>query len=151
MRQYTLQRLTSHIFKCVDRRWDVDFLTLSKLIKEDRLGRILEFNTHFDRYRPETPAPSWRTDISRPGNGPVFDLGTHLLDQVVVLFGLPRSVTGFLLQQRQGPESNGADSFTIVLKYEGEMVVNVKSAVISAEQEQLRFWIRGHKGSYKKV
>lgn len=85
-----------------------------------------------------------------PAGGAIYDLGTHLLDQVVHLFGLPARVTGFLGAQRENNVTNYEDSFTVLLHYTNGLLVTAKGAVISPEEKQLRFWIRGDKGSYKK-
>ena len=132
-----------------DRRWDADFLTLSELIKKGTLGRIVEFETHFDRYRPEILPGGWKTKPS-PGGGAVYDLGTHLIDQVVATFGLPKKITGFIGTQRENNTNGLEDSCTVLLHYDG-MLSTVKAAVVSPEVNQLRYWVRGVKGSYKKV
>lgn len=132
-----------------NRRYDRDFLTVRKLISEGAFGRIVEFETHFDRHRPDMPvAQSWKTD---PANySAVFDLGTHLLDQVVCAFGsLPKKITGFVGTQREGNTIGLEDSFTAILHYDG-LTATAKAAVVSPEAEQLRFWIRGTKGSFRK-
>ena len=122
---------------------------MQKLLKEGTFGRLVEFETHFDRHRPEAgPGSSWKK-IPGPGAGVVYDLGTHLMDQVVVLFGFPKRVTGFVGSQRQDG-SGFEDSCTILLHYEN-MVATVKAAVVSPGEKQLRYWIRGTKASYKKV
>lgn len=136
-----------------NRRWDADFLTLKKLIKDDMLGRIVEFETHFDRHTPENPQ-TWRQQ-ALPGVGQVYDLGTHLLDQVVHLFGMPERITAFVGNQRTsvivgGESRGGEDCFTVLLHYGNGLMVTVKAACISPESEQLRFWVRGDKGSYRK-
>ncbi len=136
-----------------NRRWDTDFLTLSALLKDAKLGRVVEFETHFDRHRPEAPAPSstWKAK-PLPGGGAAYDLGTHLIDQVVVLFRLPDKITGFVGSQREHNPENVEDSCTILLHYESRgLLATVKAGVVSPETEQLRFWVRGEKGSYKKV
>lgn len=135
-----------------DRRWDSDFLTLSKLLDTAVLGRIVEFETHFDRYRPQASPTGWKSQVL-PGGGVVYDLGSHLIDQVVLRFGLPQRITGFVGSQREGTGSGPKgyeDSCTILLHY-GGMLATVKAAVVSLEVEQLRFWVRGEGGSYKKV
>lgn len=132
-----------------DRRWDTDFLTLSQLIDRNAFGRIVEFETHFDRYRPEAARGGWKTKVL-PGGGAIYDLGTHLIDQVVVKFGLPKRVTGFIGTQRQNNTNGFEDSCTVLLHYD-HMLATVKVAVVSLEAEQLRFWVRGEKASYKKV
>jgi predicted dehydrogenase len=79
--------------------------------------------------------------------------GTHSIDQAVVLFGRPKSVTAFFRVQR-GIESEVEDSFTIVLQYDGaqkELLVTVKTCVVTPMQQQLKYLIRGTEGSYLKV
>lgn len=134
----------------IDRRWDADFTTISKLVKSGALGRVAEFETHFDRHRPEMPTTgSWKTRTI-PGGSALYDLGTHLIDQVVHLLGLPKKVTGFIGSQRENNDSGYEDSFTLLLHYD-QILATVKGAVISPEEKQLRFWVRGDKGSFKKV
>jgi predicted dehydrogenase len=135
----------------VDRRWDSDFLTVSELIESNKLGRIAEFETHFDRHRPElATGGSWKTK-PLPGGAAVYDLGTHLIDQVVQIFGIPKKITGFSGSQRESNPSGYEDSFTILMHYENNLLATVKASVVSPESKQLRFWVRGTKGSYKKV
>lgn len=132
-----------------DRRWDSDFLTLSDLIRNGTLGRIVEFETHFDRHRPQGQTAGWKTGL-HPGGGAVYDLGTHLIDQVLVAFGMPKRVTAFIGSQLTNNVTGYEDSFTVLLHYD-RMIATVKAAVISPEVEQLRYWVRGENGSYKKV
>ncbi|KAL2255425.1 hypothetical protein VTK26DRAFT_3403 [Humicola hyalothermophila] len=101
----------------------------------------------------------------RDGGGVVYDLGTHLVDQVVVLFGMPTGVWARFARQREGrlvkgeekeeEEEEGEDepdSVNAVLSYAGSgMLVHVRIGVISVESRQLRFWVRGTKGSYHKT
>ncbi|KAL2010344.1 hypothetical protein VTN00DRAFT_6151 [Thermoascus crustaceus] len=133
-----------------NRRWDADFVTLSKLVKNGSLGRIVEYETHFDRHRPELPAVStWKTQVI-PAGGAIYDLGTHLLDQAVHLFGKPDRVTGFVGSQRENNTTSFEDSFTVLLHYNRGLLVTAKAGVVSPEENQLRFWVRGDKGSFKK-
>ncbi|KAL4980150.1 hypothetical protein BDW66DRAFT_125741 [Aspergillus desertorum] len=135
-----------------NRRWDADFVTLSKLIKNGQLGRVVEFETHFDRHRPQEPAPTvskWKNKVV-PGGSAIHDLGSHLLDQAVYLLGKPDRVTGFVGSQREVNTSGYQDSFTVLLHYKSGVLVTAKAGVVSAEEEQLRFWVRGDKGSFKK-
>lgn len=130
-----------------NRRWDSDFLTLSKYIKNGSLGRVVEFETHFDRHRPDEPTDNWK--LAQPAGAVIYDLGTHLMDQVVHLYGLPKRITGFLGSQREQNPSGFVDSCTVLLHYEG-MLATVKAGVVSPEVSQLRYWVRGDKGSFKK-
>ena len=135
-----------------NRRWDTDFLTFRKLQRDGVFGRLVEFETHFDRYRAERP-DTWKGTLGmNNAGGVVYDLGTHLIDQVVVAFGMPQEVTGIFANQR-GDEGE-PDSITALLHYtEGKtkgLLATVKAAVISPETAQLRYWVRGTKGSFRK-
>lgn len=142
-----------------NRRWDADFLTVQHLLHEGKLGRIHEFDTHFDRYRPEA-SRSWKSTLTMAdGNGAIYDLGTHLLDQVYVLFGKPAAAYGRFVNQREGRLVSGAggledepDSVYATLSYPGRgLLVHVRIGVLSAESKQPRFWLRGSRGSYHKT
>lgn len=141
-----------------NRRWDADFLTVQKLLKEEKLGRIYEFETHIDRYRPNPPT-DWKATLThKEGFGAIYDLGAHVLDQVYVLFGKPTAVFAKLIQQRSGkfvsgdgPAEAQPDSVNTVLTYETGLIVHVRIGVLSAESKQPRFWVRGTKGSYHKT
>ena len=135
-----------------NRRWDSDFLTVLKLLERRTLGRVVEFETHFDRHRPDAPDPAstWKAKFV-PGGGAVYDLGAHLIDQAVIAFGLPDKVTGFVGSQREQNPGGVEDSCTVLLHYGSGLLATVKAAVVSPEEQQLRYWIRGDKGSYKKV
>ena len=80
----------------------------------------------------------------------MYDLGTHLIDQVIHLFGFPNEVTGFVGTQRENNSAGFEDSATILLHYDG-LLASIKATVVSPETQQLRYWIRGTKGSFKKV
>ncbi len=73
-----------------------------------------------------------------------------MIDQVVLKFGLPDRITGFIGSQRKENATGIEDSCTILLHYKG-MLATIKAAVVSPEVEQLRYWVRGEEGSYKKV
>lgn len=86
----------------------------------------------------------------------VYDLGTHLMDQCIVLFGFPDRVTGVVTAWRAG-ERLSEDNFTILLHYdrvegkrEQPLLCTVKAGIVSPEVEQMRYWVRGTKGSFKK-
>lgn len=86
-----------------------------------------------------------------PGGSAVYDLGAHLLDQAVYLLGLPKRVTGFIGSARAVNTSGFEDSFTVLLHYANGTMVTAKATVVSPEEDQLRFWVRGENGSFKKV
>ncbi|KAF7560799.1 hypothetical protein G7046_g3351 [Stylonectria norvegica] len=135
-----------------NRRWDSDFLTVKHLISQGTLGRVHEFNSHFDRYRAEA-SQNWKSQLELAQGGSVlYDLGTHLIDQAYVLFGLPKSVRGRLLNQRAGKvDLKTPDSLSIDLAYENGLQVRASVSILSAETTQPRFWVRGTKGSFHKL
>lgn len=133
-----------------NRRFDSDFLTLRKYIEDGSLGRVVEFETHFDRHRPDMPANTTWKIVARPGVSVVYDLGSHLMDQVVHLFGIPQRITGFVGTQRENNNSGVADACTILLHYHDGLLATVKAGVVSPETDQLRYWVRGTKGSFRK-
>ncbi|RFU33020.1 hypothetical protein B7463_g3325, partial [Scytalidium lignicola] len=133
-----------------NRRWDSDFLTVRKLVETGTIGRVVEFETHFDRWKPVRPE-TWKGTLGMDqAGGVIYDLGVHVIDQVYVLFGLPKSVTCVFSNQRNdGGEE--PDSFTVLLGYgKGGPLVTAKAGVMCVAVEQLRFWVRGTKASYQK-
>jgi predicted dehydrogenase len=133
-----------------NRRWDTDFLTVQKLLADDAIGRVVEFETYFDRYKPIRPE-TWKGTLTmEKAGGVIYDLGTHLIDQAYVLFGLPKTVNATFTNQRNDGEVE-PDSITVLLGYgSGGPLVTAKAGVMSVETEQLRYWVRGTKGSFKK-
>ena len=103
-----------------NRRWDSDFLTVQDAIRRDLTGRVVLFESRIDRYRPEV-RDRWR-EVPGPGAGLLYDLGPHLIDQTLLLFGIPDSVQATLAKQRRGAKTD--DFFQLVLRY-GEMVATL--------------------------
>ncbi len=85
-----------------NRRWDSDFLAMKALVKENRLGEVLHFESHYNRFRPEV-RNRWRERIA-PGAGLWYDLGPHLVDQALDLFGLPKKISASFAIQRPGAQ-----------------------------------------------
>ncbi|HSG68179.1 MAG TPA: Gfo/Idh/MocA family oxidoreductase [Bacteroidales bacterium] len=102
------------IFVYQNRRWDGDFLTIRKLLEEKALGEISYYEAHFDRYSPELKPNAWR-DEDIPGGGILFDLGSHLIDQALVLFGMPDALRADIRKERQDTAVD--DSFNLELFY----------------------------------
>ncbi|NTW97119.1 MAG: oxidoreductase, partial [Oscillochloris sp.] len=96
-----------------NRRWDSDFLTLRRLIESGRLGRVVYLESHFDRFRP-TVRQRWREQAG-PGGGIWYDLGPHLIDQALLLFGPPESLYADIGAQRDGASTD--DYFHVTLRY----------------------------------
>jgi predicted dehydrogenase len=127
-----------------NRRWDGDFLTLRQLIDEGVLGRIVHFESHFDRYRPVTQQ-RWR-ESSEPGSGLWYDLGSHLVDQTLQLFGKPAAIWLDVANQRDGVQAD--DWFHAVLHY-GSMRTVLHASALTV-QPAPRFTVHGTHGSYVK-
>jgi scyllo-inositol 2-dehydrogenase (NADP+) len=78
-----------------NRRWDGDFRTVQKVLTEKKLGRLIEFESHFDRYRTFIAPDTWKEEGDEY-SGVLYNLGSHMVDQVYVLFGKPKAVTAHL-------------------------------------------------------
>ncbi|KAK5995986.1 putative oxidoreductase [Cladobotryum mycophilum] len=106
-----------------NRRWDADFLLVRHLISAGTLGSVLDFNTHFDRFKA-----------------------------AYVLFGLPQAVRGRLLSQREGKDDfENPDAVAAELVYPDGLLVHVRISQQSVELNQPRFWVRGNKGSFRSL
>lgn len=139
------QKQNKKLIPFQNRRWDGDFLTIKELIKEDALGEIVEFESHFDRFRPIAERVAWKND-PHPGTGNLWDLGPHLIDQALDLFGRPDSVYAHIRKLR--PHGLVDDSFEIQLYYPGLKVI-LKAGIMLCEPGA-RFSVHGRKGSYVK-
>lgn len=127
-----------------NRRWDSDFLTLQGLINEGRLGEVRYFESHFDRFRPEV-RQRWR-EQKGAGSGIWFDLGPHLIDQALQLFGPPVSIYVDLAELRPGAQTT--DYFHAILTYPQRRVVLHGSMLVAAESA--RYQVHGTLGSFVK-
>ena len=127
-----------------NRRWDGDFRTVERVLGEGQLGRLVEFESYFDRWRP-APRSAWKED-PKLGGGLLLDIGTHLADQAMVLFGKPLAVSGDVTRERDGEGAN--DSFNVRLRYAGFSVALGSNCLSSPGRP--RFLLRGTKGNYWK-
>ncbi len=127
-----------------NRRWDNDFLTVQRVVKSGLLGVIHSYEAHFDRYQPLV-RERWR-EQDLPGSGILYDLGAHLIDQALVLFGAPQTVFADLRKQR--PAAKAVDSFHLVLGYENCRVVLSAGNLVKAQGP--RFQLYGDLGSFVK-
>jgi predicted dehydrogenase len=127
-----------------NRRWDGDFLTVQKLLASGELGRVTHCESHFDRYRPEVPQ-RWR-DGAGPGSGLWYDLGPHLIDQALCLFGMPETLFLDLASQRDAVLTD--DWFHAILGYGDQRVILHASALVAHQGP--RFVLHGTQGSFTK-
>jgi predicted dehydrogenase len=128
-----------------NRRWDSDFQTIQKLLHEGSLGRLVFFESRFDRWRPNPPSDRlWKEDPS--SGGVLLDLGPHLADQALALFGTPEAVSAEVLCERDW--ARACDSITLHLRYPRFSVVLGANCLTTPARP--RFHLRGTKGNYWK-
>jgi predicted dehydrogenase len=127
-----------------ERRWDSEFGTIKKLLADGTLGRLVHFESTLDRWRPTARLP-WKDDPSL-GGGVLLDLGTHLVDQALMLFGKPQAVSAEVVRERDGTGAD--DCFMLRLRYSGISVV-VGGASLSSLARP-RIYLRGTKGNFWK-
>jgi scyllo-inositol 2-dehydrogenase (NADP+) len=128
-----------------NRRYVCDFLTIKKILHEKLLGDIVEFEGHYDRYRPAAKPNAWR-EVNKPGSGILYDLGAHLIDQALVLFGFPKSIYADIRIQR--PHAKIDDYFDLQLDY-GFTKLILKSGMLVREPGP-KYMINGTMGSFIK-
>ncbi|WP_378956484.1 oxidoreductase [Pelosinus sp. sgz500959] len=127
-----------------NRRWDNDFLTVRELLAANVLGTLATYEAHYDRFRPIVQ-DRWR-EKDLPGSGMLYDLGSHLIDQALTLFGLPQAVWADLRVEREGAEAT--DYFHILLSYDRFKVILHSGSLV--RDAGLKFMLHGDKGSFIK-
>jgi predicted dehydrogenase len=128
-----------------NRRWDGDFLTVKKLLAEEVVGRLVTYESHFDRFRPILRENTWK-EGGNSANGLLFDLGPHLVDQALALFGAPAGITASVRKDRDLTQIE--DAFDITLEYPS-LRVHCRSSMLACDAAP-RFLLHGTKGSFKK-
>jgi predicted dehydrogenase len=129
-----------------NRRYDGDFQAIRKLVADGTLGRIVRFETNYDRYRPQLKAGAWR-ETRRAGSGILFDIAPHLIDHALVLSGLPEAVTADVRIEREDAVAD--DAFDIMLHYPRGMRAVLRSSILAAAPRP-RFVLHGTQGSFVK-
>ena len=128
-----------------NRRWDGDFLTLGRLLDAGELGDVYRFESRFERWRPE-PKPGWRQDPDpEEAGGLLFDLGAHLVDQALRLFGPVRSVHAELHARRPGARVD--DDAFLALDHESGVRSHLWMSLVAAAPGP-RFRVLGARGSW---
>jgi predicted dehydrogenase len=128
-----------------NRRWDGDFMTVRKIVENRWVGKIAEFELHYDRYRNYIEANTWKEEQG-PGSGILYNLGSHMLDQVLVLFGMPLEVDARVGIQR--PYGRVEDFYDIRMQYKDFHAI-VKSSYLVREATP-RYMLHGTEGSFIK-
>ena len=129
-----------------NRRYDGDFQALRQLVESGALGRIVCFETHYDRYRPNLKPGAWR-ERPEPGSGILFDIAPHLIDYALALFGLPEAVTADVRIERE--HASVDDAFDIALYYPKGLRAILRSSILAAAPRP-RFVVLATAGSYFK-
>jgi scyllo-inositol 2-dehydrogenase (NADP+) len=129
-----------------NRRYDGDFQAIRELVAAGTLGRIVRFETHYDRFRPNFKTNAWR-EQRVAGAGILFDIGPHLIDHAMVLFGKPEAVTADVRIERQGGLAD--DAFDIMFLYPDSMRAVLSSDILAVSQRP-RFLLFGTKGAFVK-
>jgi scyllo-inositol 2-dehydrogenase (NADP+) len=130
-----------------NRRFDGDFRTLQALVAEGAkgpLGQIARFESRFEKWRPEVVKDSWK-ESGEPGTSLLHDLGSHLVDQALLLFGAVDTV--YSIGQRVRPDSRNHDSLALTLTHQSGVVSQVWMSMIAADFGP-RFRVLGSKGAY---
>ena len=127
------------------RRWDGDFLTVKKVIEGKLVGKLVEFEAHYDRFRNYIEPNTWKEERAS-GTGILYNLGSHMLDQILVLFGMPVEVDARVGIQRPGGRVD--DFYDIRLQYNDFHAI-IKSSYLVREQGP-RYILHGTEGSFTK-
>lgn len=131
-----------------NRRWDNDFLTLRRLIAADLLGPLTRFESRFERFRPLPKAEAWRElEAPEEAGGLLFDLGAHLIDQALLLFGQPTSVYAEMSARRPGAVVD--DDTFVALRFADDVVAHLWMSAIPRKFGP-RYRVVGLRGVYEK-
>jgi len=128
-----------------NRRWDSDFLTVKKLVHDQLLGRLVNYEAYYDRYRKEVKSGTWKEE-EKEGSGILYNLGSHLIDQALILFQNPTSISATLSKQRAN--SLVYDAYDVILFYPNKHV-RLRSSYLVRELGP-RYILHGTNGSFVK-
>ena len=122
------------LFPFQNRRWDGDFMTMCDLITGGKVGRVVTLDSRFDRYRPQPKPGAWREE--EEGGGLLFDIGPHLIDQALTLFGRPNRIFANLRNDRDA-HSSVPDAFDLDLYFTGpegrDVLVRLGTTVLATD------------------
>lgn len=129
-----------------NRRYDGDFQSVLQIARSGELGRIVSFEANYDRYRPQPKPGAWR-ERRGPGAGMFFDIGPHLIDYALALFGMPEAVTADIRIEREGAAVD--DTFDVAFHYRSGVRADLRSSILAAAPRP-HLNLRGTHGSYVK-
>lgn len=131
-----------------NRRWDGDLRTVRRLLGSDTLGRVHRFESRFERWRPAPRPGAWREqERSEAGGGLLLDLGSHLVDQALLLFGQPRTVYAEVDRRRASVQ--GDDDVFVALAHPGGVRAHLWASSLAAQRGP-RLRVLGARGAYVK-
>jgi scyllo-inositol 2-dehydrogenase (NADP+) len=133
-----------------NRRYDADFLTVKKLIAEGTIGRVVQVLSHYDRFRPLQRPNSWK-EVSGPASGNLYDLGPHLVDQALALFGSPKRITASVRFDRDQTDIDDAADLVLHYEIDGHGLNYECHATMLAADPSPRFRVHGTHGSFTKT
>ncbi|MBC8084257.1 MAG: Gfo/Idh/MocA family oxidoreductase [Hymenobacter sp.] len=146
---YALARETDRqVFGYQNRRWDSDFLAVRQVLDGGQLGQLTEAHFRYDRYKPAIHTKRFKEEPATPGSGLLHDLGPHLLDQALSLFGRPVEVRKTLGSFRPGSQVD--DYFQLHLSYPGGLNVYLTSSLLVADPGPA-FVLHGTRGSFRQA
>ena len=129
-----------------NRRYDGDFQAILELVASGALGRIVRFESNYDRFRPQLRPGAWR-ERSGPGSGIFFDLAPHLIDHALLLFGLPEALTADIRVEREGAVAD--DAFDLAFHYPRGLRADLRSSILAVSTRP-RFLLHGTQGGFVK-
>jgi scyllo-inositol 2-dehydrogenase (NADP+) len=129
-----------------NRRFDGDFQSVRLVLASGHLGRVVRFESNYDRFRPQLKLNAWRERIG-PGSGVFFDLAPHLIDHALQLFGTPLAVLADTRVERENAIVD--DAFDLTLYYDGGLRALLRATML-APVTRPRFLIHGTEGAYVK-
>jgi scyllo-inositol 2-dehydrogenase (NADP+) len=131
-----------------NRRWDGDFQAVRQVIASGELGRIVSFESHYDRFRPEPRRDVWREN-GGPGGGVLFDLGSHVIDQTLQLFGAPETITASVRVERENAVVDDAWDIFLTYQHPAPFTALLRSTLTACAPGP-RYVIHGARGSFVK-
>ena len=129
-----------------NRRYDGDFQAIAELVASGVLGRIVRFESNYDRFRPQLRPGAWR-ERSGPGSGIFFDIAPHLIDHALLLFGMPEALTADIRIEREGAVVD--DAFDLAFHYPRGLRADLRSSILAAATRP-RFLLHGTHGAFVK-
>jgi scyllo-inositol 2-dehydrogenase (NADP+) len=129
-----------------NRRFDADFQAIRSVLGSGELGRVVRFESFYDRFRPASKPGAWR-EKPEPGSGVLFDLAPHLIDHALTLFGTPAGIDADIRTEREGFQTD--DAFDLFLHYPGKLRVQLSATMLGLVPRP-RFRVSGTKGGLLK-